>query len=509
GRTITINDETHTLPPARVMAQFLAGFMGNRATDMSRRMTLDGSQFGGNRDMYRVLGYKRELEFHHYMTKYLRQDVAARVIESAPEDTWRDSPEILEGKGDQAKDDTPFVTAVNQALEGLGAWAELENVDTVSGIGRYGVLLVGFDDNQPLKMPVEPSAKPVYLRSYDEGQATIETWEENESSPRFGLPLMYKTTAANAAKADVLVHYSRVILVAERTRLSRVMGLPRMERVYNRLDDLEKVIGGGAEAFWKLVYQGLILSAKEGFDFSETSGDDLESAVSNYMNDIYRFLILDGYEAQPLGGQSVTPAEMVDALISLIAAATGIPKRLLIGAELGHVASTQDAANWAGRIASRRTRHAEPVLLRPLINLLAFHQVVQLPSVGYSFKWQPLFELDAVQKAQVGYIQAQTLNVASGGMPQTMADPSEVREMAGLPGAMPAGIMQPPEGADTERLTSNILVIRHIAERIPATTDPLPFLQYINIGDGDITAAIEAFEEQFPQFKGVLEAGLQ
>lgn len=500
--TYSVNGREQPLPPARVMAKYITSF--NRDFNMDDRLSLGGRaglSYGGNRDLYKVLGYKPTLTFEDYYAKYDRQDMASRIVEAPAEDTWRDPPEILDGIGDEAKDNTGFTTDMINALAALSAWQEIENVDVLAGIGHYAVLLIGFDDGLEFSEPVQTTAKPVYLRSYDEGQATISTFEKNKSSARFGLPLTYKITLDD--NTSTAVHWSRVIHVVEKARRSRVYGTPRMKRVFNRLEDLEKVVGGGAEAFWKLAYKGVVAQLKEGFEPPDDQDEpgELEGMISDYVNDIYRWLVLDGYEIKEMGGESVDPAAMVDVLVSVIAVAAGTPKRLLMGSELGRVASTQDAANWAGRIASRRTRFAEPVILRPLTNILIAHKVVTAPTAGYSYRWKPLFELDAVQQAQVGYLRAQTVSIGSGGLPQTIALPGEIREIAGLPGQAPDGLMLP----GGERLADNVLIIRHTAEKLPATTDPLPALVPITLDDETLGKAIDLFYQRFPEYKGLLD----
>lgn len=78
------------------------------------------------------------------------------------------------------------------------------------------------------------------------------------------------------------------------------------------------------------------------------------------------------------------------------------------------MASSQDAASWAGRIADRRENWAEPVILRALIDRLVQMGALPAPTSGeYSVKWKPLFELTDPEKAALAQTWAQAAQVMS------------------------------------------------------------------------------------------------
>ena len=74
-----------------------------------------GKTFGGERDLYTVLGYKTELSFDDYFAKYDRGDLAGTIIEKPVTETWRKPPIIKDGTEEAGRVDTPFVVAF-QAL---------------------------------------------------------------------------------------------------------------------------------------------------------------------------------------------------------------------------------------------------------------------------------------------------------------------------------------------------------------------------------------------------------
>jgi hypothetical protein len=47
-----------------------------------------GLSFNGARDIYDVFGYKKNLDWQDFWLKYLRQDIAKRVIDYPADSTW-------------------------------------------------------------------------------------------------------------------------------------------------------------------------------------------------------------------------------------------------------------------------------------------------------------------------------------------------------------------------------------------------------------------------------------
>jgi hypothetical protein len=418
------------LPHPQQMAEMMMAL--NRSV-LGERMQLAsraGKSFGGDRNLFHTLGYKENLEYDDYLSMYKRGDIAQRIVEAPVDDTWRNPPELREGDGEDADSDTPFTRQFDEFAQNVDLWNQLEQLDAISGIGHFGILLIGLRDGGKLDQPaakVASLSQVIYLQPYDEGQVTIGNMVEDKSDPFYGMPETY--TVSPAQGNSFVVHYSRVIHVVEKPRFSRMYGQPRMEPIYNRLMDLHKVIGSSAEAYWKLIYKGVILSTKEGHSLPSNADDktELENKIDDYVNDLRRFLVVDGMEMQDLGSQNVDPSNLVDVIISVIAATRGIPKRILMGSELGELASSQDASHWAGRITSRRTKYAEGRILNPFLHKLEAWGAITLPAI-YSWYWKPLFELSDVDKSAAAKGYAEALTIASGAAASGAVDMGEFRE---------------------------------------------------------------------------------
>src|SRR5687768_10113874 len=55
-----------------------------------------GKTYGGKRDFYEALGYARALRVEDFRDRYERGDVAGRIVDTYPKETWQDGPELIE-----------------------------------------------------------------------------------------------------------------------------------------------------------------------------------------------------------------------------------------------------------------------------------------------------------------------------------------------------------------------------------------------------------------------------
>ena len=393
-----------------------------------------GKSFSGDRDLYPELGYPKILQFDQMAAKYERQDIAGRIVDLPPQDTWKNGTEVKEA--DTKNAGSKFELEWEALVKRLRIWHFLERVDRLAGIGEYGVLMLGLKGQGENELMNEAEAVNgpdglIFLSTFDQESADVLEFDTDPASPRFGLPEVYQIEVGERSKEvqrvhTINVHWSRIIHVAEDLLEDEVNGRPRLRRIYNRLDDLEKVVGGGSEAIWRLIYQGLVLSTKEGFEKDEGTVNDDE--ISEFIHGFRRVLELEGLEANFVGGEVVDPSGMFGVLLSLISGDTGIPQRLLIGSERGELASTTDQQTWAAVISSRQTTYAEPTILRSFIDRLIVLKVLTPPASeeGYQVNWPSPFELDLQQKSEIAERIAKALAaVAPPGAVDFIIDPAE------------------------------------------------------------------------------------
>ena len=121
--------------------------------------------------------------------------------------------------------------------------------------------------------------------------------------------------------------------------------------MWNYLDDLDKVLGGGAESFWLRAHPGLALNMDPTLPITEGEESALSDQIDSYLHGFRRTLQLRGVEVEQLAMSVASIQPNVDAIVGMLSAATGIPQRILTGSERGELASTQDRSNWQERVS--------------------------------------------------------------------------------------------------------------------------------------------------------------
>lgn len=242
--------------PAPTAADKKVQLVRNLATTMRNLQGLrDILNTGQTRDLDKEFGYPDLITSEDYWKKFDRADVAARVVSIYPEECFSEAPLIYETE--DAEINTAFERAWDALDDELHITSFLLRADILSGIGRFGVILLGLDDGLNLDQPVagfkdpvapKPGDKPqpqknlappippkapapppdpakakapqdqpkavdepvpiptrrlLYLRTFDESLVTIKSWEKDAKNPRFGQPITYEISFAMDA-ADSL-----------------------------------------------------------------------------------------------------------------------------------------------------------------------------------------------------------------------------------------------------------------------------------------------------------------
>jgi 2'-5' RNA ligase len=392
-----------------------------------------GQSFDGKRDLYNTLGYKLDPEYVDYLNVYERDGLATRVVDLVSDETWRKHPILFEDEK-KAEDDKADPGTLHESFKGLAdqhdLWAQFLEVDRMLGISRFSLLYLGLP-GKPEEKVEEQAGELAYVIACDEGTATVDeaNIEKNPESERFGQPNYYNIIIDDQGEITRRVHYSRVIHIKQgRQRvggLGRVYGVPGLKNIINRLWDLEKVLGGGAEAYWLLIYRGMALMAREDYSVPGKDTDeykDMQDEIDEYVHGLRRYIRLQGMEIEDLGGKPVDSREQFDVIVEYIAGAKGIPQRRLLGSERGQLASSQDDDNFMDLIDARRHNFAEPYILRPFLKRCDELGILDLPDKYFVF-WPSLIELNDMQKMDLALKAAQAISTASGNAPEIIMPP--------------------------------------------------------------------------------------
>lgn len=406
-----------------------------------------------------------------YKEMYDRNPIAGRVVEVMPEACWSVPPLIYEDE------DSETLTEFEEAWEELGKtflgeenwfdtkqkghplWHYLSRIDKLSGIGHFGMILLGLDDEKELHEPIdgfkdpEPDDKspgPVFVSNEKKkrkliyisvfGEDSCQTggieFESNRHSPRYRKPKFYNidlgdqntsdSTVAGREDRTIKVHWSRIVHIADNLGSSDIIGVPRLRPVWNNLLALDKIYNGDGEAFWKNS------SPRTYFETHPQLGgdvpvdlDSIRSAVSEMDNGFQKWMMLMGLSAKTVAPQVVAPTPHIDSQIDAICIKLAIPKRKFMGTERGELASGQDEDGWNDVVRGRQNNYCIPRIVVPLVNRLIQIGVLPSPKDVYKAHWPDPDNLTPAEKAALALTRVDAMvKYISGNVSQLM-DPMD------------------------------------------------------------------------------------
>jgi hypothetical protein len=380
-----------------------------------------GQTFGGDRDIYDEAGWKKNPCFADFKRLLERQDIARTLVSAYPEATWREPPRVRE---DDSDEETEFERAFKEHAESTNLWHYMTRFDIMCGVGSYGAMLLGLDDGRPLVEEATSATRVMFHQLFFEGDAEVGGWERDPRNERYGLPSNYRLTtriglpqdnANTPAGQKLMCHHSRVIHGAEGCLESDVFGTPRLQVVYNRLEDLEKILGASGEGYYKRAFPGTAIIKEDDADWGNTA-TQMEDEIEAYYHKLTRWMRLSGVTVQELNTAKMEdPLKHYDMQIQMLACASRIPKRILTGSERGELSSQQDEGNWLARVDERRKNFAWPVLLRQYIKKLIALGILPEPK-ELTCEWADVEALGERDQADVAAKQSAALKAYADGL---------------------------------------------------------------------------------------------
>lgn len=391
------------------------------ANAMLSRQALIRQLMDPRRDIGDECGHPISISVDMYQSLYERDPIAARVVEGLPRECWKVNPQVYE------EEDSDKATEFEQAWDELGknlggeegyykdeegsrVWEYLKRADELSGIGHFGIILLGLDDGKDYREPATGKKnKLLFLRVFPESLVQISQFENDHTSPRYSKPLTYNVTLQDYRQdpqhasqgldvSTVAVHWSRVVHVADNLASSEIYGVPRMRPVWNRLHDLQKLYGGSAEMYWRGAFPGMSIESPQG-DVQLDRGA-MRDQMENYYNGLQRYLALMGMTAKMLAPTVVDPTPQIMVHLEAICIKLEFPKRIFIGSERGELASSQDAIAWDNRLRNRQKNYLSPRLIAPFIDRLINLGCLPKPE-QVCIHWPDLTTLSDNEKADV------------------------------------------------------------------------------------------------------------
>lgn len=377
--------------------------------------------FGGKRNYQQIFGWDTVITPENMLYMYNRGGIAKRVVDAYPDAVWARPPVIW------AEGDDTWTEEWATLVETLDLWQALHRVDKLAGLAHYAIFLIG--TNRPgLDKPLTSADRVTFLQPYGEASVKIVRYENDVTSPNFGRPSMYRvypevpggltgragmaTPQQGPVRTSFLVHASRVLHIAKGCLEDEIFGQPDMAPVWDYLTDLRKVVGSSSESYWISANRGLQADIDKEMSLSPDDQAALQDEIEEFYNGFRRFIRTKGVKMNELSNDLANPMDPFNVLVTLIAGARGIPKRVLLGSESGQLASGQDKGNWAERVEENRALHVEPRIIKPFVRKMIALGIIRAPNEGAKLRtlWPDAYRMNPLERGQTS---AQTGRVLS------------------------------------------------------------------------------------------------
>jgi len=408
--------------------------VGDGIRDRFQAFKSGGYDFADNlHDIYLDYGYPAELDFFNFWNMYRRLGIAKNIVETYPELGWMDSPLVL-------NNDEP-ISDIEILNDNFGLWTRLKGLDTRQRVGRYAGLFMRVRDGLTPDKPIgnlNGLNSLVDMIPLYESQLEVVSTQNDIMADDYGYPTMYQfngTEEGNRnenALSTFNIHPSRLIMASEGSDNGSIYGVSCLEAVYNSLMDLRKVIGGGAEGFYKNAAQSIVYSLKDGA--SAAVNEDIlekfnENADDFLRNRARRSQWIPGMDAKVLDSNLANPKDFFMNALHDVSSGVKIPATILMGQQLGRLASDQDSKALLSRVQSRRV-HFQTEIVTKTINWLMDNSIVT--PTPFNVEWPDALAASTEEKLENGNKMAEINQklFLSGNDPAF--DGEEVREISGF-----------------------------------------------------------------------------
>lgn len=421
---------------------------------------------------FKDFGFPVDVQFEMAYRMWRRNGFARAAINKTVSKTWTEAPFLLdhERDGSQAANDdkeTVLEKSIRQKFTELRIWQQLATADTRALVGSYSGVILRIADNKPFAAPLETvsgglDALLEIIPAW-EGQLKVAKWDEAETSPTYGEPLLWEydeqlvssdTNSVNSKRRKITIHNSRIVIWSKDGTLN---GFSSLEPGFNDLLTLEKIIGAGGEGFWKNAKSAPILSTEQDASLDAMAKamgievkdllDAMNKQVEEWQQGFDKLLMLQGMKADVPSVNLPQPEQFVMVALQSFASSFDIPLKILLGSQTGERASSEDAREWAVSCSSRRENVVVPSILS-FIRRLESCGILPVNDEWF-VDWNDLTEATVSEKLDLSNKMADA-NVKMKDHGELVFTSEELREVAGYEPLTEAEKTLDDEGQDGE-----------------------------------------------------------
>lgn len=333
-----------------------------------------GVSHNGKRSLNDIYGYPDGIRVPFqdlYQMARRTSGIANRLTFGTARTCWREGFEVF----DSAEEDANQLLVDEIAkLNKKGLVNKIERADILNRIGAFSVLFVGIPDgrepNEPVGRVSGDGFKSIYFKAFAYDGIEISKFVQDPKDERFGLPELYTVqkqsrgdTNKDIAQSSMVVHWSRIIHMSEMSLDSDTEGMGYLEPIYNRLLDLNKTMGGSAEAYFRNA------KGKIGYEvdpeFSKALSDQsikdaLDDGAKKYTNEYQDHTFAVGSKLKTLPTPHASPKDTVMVGLWEVSGYSGYPIRILTGEGSGQLAGSEDQLALNAIISDRQSTVCSP-----------------------------------------------------------------------------------------------------------------------------------------------------
>lgn len=368
-----------------------------------------GKSHKNARDIYEIFGYDRTRSFDTYWEYYRLNDYANRIVAGLPKSCWRDGVVIKDSNKKEVLEQE-LITLFRSKM-----FRKLENADILNRIGSHSVLYVGVPDGEvdpktPLGTSSAKRLNEVFFTPFAENGIIVSEYDTDILSPRFDLPTLYTLQTVPEVRdasgvieqaRSIVVHWSRIVHMAEGSLGNGVIGESALAPVLNRVKDLDKTIGGSSEAYFRNARGKIAFKSDSNFtgfkdDLAKAAFDKQAAAFTQNWQD---WIALSGIEAKSIDTRMYDPINTVKIALQAISAQTGIPIRILTGEGAGQMTGNEDKASYDTLVNDRQNLVCEEWVLR-VFEILSNANMLDFKD-DYTIEWPEVAALNEKDRAEV------------------------------------------------------------------------------------------------------------
>ena len=370
------------------------------------------------RDIYSDFGYPDVVGFEECYKIYKRNGLAYAAIQKISKKTFEEYPSLQEnGEAEQ----TAQEDLVKKHFDRIRFWQGVNEADRRGMVGGFGALILRLGDGKKFEEPVDPNfakgkggiealveVKPAWA-----DQITVAEFYNDPSDPQYGEVKMYQFNENsghnNTGKAQhrntYLVHPDRIIVFS---RDGTIYSESILRAGFNALLDIEKLVGAGAEGFWRNAKQSPYLVADKEIsneramqDVGASNAEEFQTFLTRKMDGFSKgfdkYVFLKGIEPQFPDVRMTDPQWFYHNVVSTFAGSVDMPLKILIGTQSGERASGEDMKEWNLTNEARRS----DIITPPINELIDRMQVWgMINNSDWHLHWLPLSNATEQEKIE-------------------------------------------------------------------------------------------------------------